>query len=40
MAWLDGHLALNIDEVIDELVDMFFRISGIAPPSPRGDAPD
>lgn len=40
MAWLDGHLPLTIDEVIDELVDMFYRISGIAPPSPRGDEPD
>ena len=40
MAWLDGHLPLTIDEVIDQLVDMFYRISGIAPPSPRGDEPD
>jgi AcrR family transcriptional regulator len=40
MAWLDGHLPLTIDEVIDELVDIFYRISGIAPPSPRGDEPD
>ena len=40
MAWLDGHLPLTIDKVIDELVDMFYRISGIAPPSPRGDEPD
>src|SRR5271156_3538019 len=40
MAWLDGHLPLTIDEVIDELVDMFYRISGIAPPSPRDDEPD
>ena len=39
MAWLDGHLPLTIDEVIDQLVDMFYRISGIAPPSPRGDEP-
>ncbi|HEY2199509.1 MAG TPA: TetR/AcrR family transcriptional regulator, partial [Mycobacterium sp.] len=31
MAWLDGHLPLTIDEVIDELVDIFYRISGIAP---------
>src|SRR5271155_4973033 len=40
MAWLDGHLPLTIDEVIDQLVDIFYRISGIAPPSPRGDEPD
>lgn len=39
MAWLDEHLPLTIDEVIDQLVDMFYRISGIAPPSPRGDEP-
>src|ERR1700691_3805010 len=39
MAWLDGHLPLSIDEVIDQLVDMFYRISDIAPPSPRGDEP-
>ena len=32
MAWLDGHLPLTIDEIIDQLVDMFYRISGIAPP--------
>src|ERR1700733_2862370 len=31
LAWLDGHLPLTIDEVIDQLVDMFYRISGIAP---------
>jgi hypothetical protein len=37
MAWLDGNLPLTIDEVIDQLVDMFYRISGIAPPSPRDD---
>jgi AcrR family transcriptional regulator len=40
MAWLDGHLPLTIDEVIDQLVDMFYRMSGIAPPSPQGDEPD
>jgi len=40
MAWLDGHLPLTIDEVIDQLVDMFYRISGIARPSPQGDEPD
>ena len=40
MAWLDGHLPLTIDEVIDQLVDLFYRISGIAPPSPRDDEPD
>jgi len=34
LAWLDGHLPLTIDEVIDQLVDMFHRISGIAPPAP------
>jgi AcrR family transcriptional regulator len=39
MAWLDGHLPLTIHEVIDQLVDMFYRISGFAPPSPRGDEP-
>jgi AcrR family transcriptional regulator len=39
MAWLDGHLPLSIDEVIDQLVDMFYRISGIAPPSPSDDEP-
>ena len=39
MAWLDGHLPLTIDEVIDQLVDMFYRISGIAPPFPRDDEP-
>ena len=33
MAWLDGHLPLTIDEVINQLVDMFYRISGIAPPA-------
>jgi AcrR family transcriptional regulator len=32
MAWLDGHLPLSMDQVIDQLVDMFHRISGIAPP--------
>src|ERR1700753_2773047 len=31
LAWLDGHFPLTIDEVIDQLVDMFYRISGIAP---------
>jgi hypothetical protein len=31
MAWLDGHLPLTTDEVIDHLVDMFYRISDIAP---------
>ena len=40
IAWLDGHLPLTIDEVIDQLVDMFYRISGIARPSPQGDEPD
>ena len=40
MAWLDGHLPLTIDDVIDQLVDLFYRISGIAPPSPQGDEPD
>src|ERR1700739_3103358 len=32
LSWLDGHFPLTIDEVIDHLVDMFYRISGIAPP--------
>jgi AcrR family transcriptional regulator len=32
VAWLDDQLPLTMDEVIDQLVDMFFRISGIAPP--------
>jgi AcrR family transcriptional regulator len=40
MAWLDGHLPLTIEEVIDELVDMFYRISGIARPSSQEDEPD
>jgi AcrR family transcriptional regulator len=35
LAWLDGHLPLTIDEVVEQLVDMFYRISGIAPPSPH-----
>jgi AcrR family transcriptional regulator len=39
MAWLDGHLPLTIDEVIDQLVDMFYRISGIARPSSQEDEP-
>ena len=33
IAWLDGHLQLTMDEVIDQLVDMFHRISGIATPT-------
>ncbi|MDT5015469.1 MAG: hypothetical protein QOD39_1629 [Mycobacterium sp.] len=36
-AWLDGLLPLTMDQVIDELADMFYRISGIAPPLPRDD---
>jgi AcrR family transcriptional regulator len=32
IAWLDGQLPLTMDEVIDQLVDLFYRISGIAPP--------
>jgi AcrR family transcriptional regulator len=32
VAWLNGQLPLTMDEVIDRLVDMFYRISGIAPP--------
>jgi AcrR family transcriptional regulator len=32
VAWLDGQLPLTMDEVVDQLVDMFYRISGIAPP--------
>jgi AcrR family transcriptional regulator len=31
-AWLDGELPLTMDEVIDQLVDMFYRISGIDVP--------
>jgi hypothetical protein len=31
VAWLDGQLPLTMDQVIDQLVDMFYRISGIAP---------
>jgi AcrR family transcriptional regulator len=38
MAWLDGHLPLSMDQVLYHLVDMFYRISGIAPHSP-GDKP-
>jgi AcrR family transcriptional regulator len=37
VAWLDGHLPLSIDEVIDQLVDMFYRISGIARRPSEGD---
>ena len=40
LAWLDGHLPLTIDEVIDQLVDMFYRISGIAPRLQHDDEPD
>src|SRR6202789_3999416 len=40
IAWLDGHLPLTRDEVVEQLVVMFYRFSGIAPPSPRGDEPD
>jgi AcrR family transcriptional regulator len=40
MAWLDGHFPLSIDQVIDQLVDMFYRISGTAPPPPDDDEPD
>jgi hypothetical protein len=40
MAWLDGHLPLTIDEVIDQLVDMFYRMSGIAPRLPQDGEPD
>src|ERR1700727_1985809 len=40
IAWLDGQLPLTMDEVIDQLVDLFYRISGIAPPSKQGDEPD
>src|SRR5271163_5214848 len=40
MAWLDGHLPLTIDEVIDQLVDLFYRISGIARRPPQDDEPD
>jgi AcrR family transcriptional regulator len=37
LAWLDGHLPLTIDEVIDQLVDIFYRISDIAPRSTRDE---
>jgi hypothetical protein len=30
-------LPLTMDEVIDQLVDMFYRISGIAPPDIASD---
>jgi hypothetical protein len=40
MAWLDGHLPLTMDAVIDQLVDMFYRISDIAPPPPQDNGPD
>jgi AcrR family transcriptional regulator len=33
IAWLDGQLPLTMDEIVDQLVDMFYRISGVAPPS-------
>jgi AcrR family transcriptional regulator len=39
LAWLDGQLRLTMDETVDQLVDMFYRISGIAPPSPRDSGP-
>jgi AcrR family transcriptional regulator len=39
MAWLDGHHPLTIDEVIDHLVDMFYRISEIAPRPTQDDGP-
>jgi hypothetical protein len=32
--------ALPRGEVIDQLVDIFYRISGIAPPPPADNAPD
>jgi AcrR family transcriptional regulator len=38
VAWLDGQLPLTMDEVIDQLVDMFHRISGIAPPAPQNES--
>jgi hypothetical protein len=31
IAWLDGQLPLTMDEVIDQLVEVFYRISGITP---------
>jgi hypothetical protein len=40
IAWLDGQLPLTMDEVIDQLVDVFYRISGIAPPTPPDIASD
>jgi AcrR family transcriptional regulator len=39
LAWLDGRLPLTMDEVIDQLVDMFYRISGFAPPTTQLDIP-
>jgi AcrR family transcriptional regulator len=36
MAWLDGHLPLSMDHIIDQLVDMFYRISDITPPPSEG----
>jgi AcrR family transcriptional regulator len=39
IAWLDGQLRLTMDEIVDQLVDMFYRISGIAPPAPRDSGP-
>jgi AcrR family transcriptional regulator len=32
IAWLDGQLPLTMGEIVDQLVDMFYRISGIAAP--------
>jgi AcrR family transcriptional regulator len=40
MAWLDGHLSLTIDEVVDQLVELFYRISDIAPHRPQDNGPD
>jgi hypothetical protein len=40
MAWLDGHLPLTTDEVIDQLVDKFYRISDIAPPPQQDNGSD
>jgi AcrR family transcriptional regulator len=39
IAWLDGQLPLTMDEVIDQLVEIFYRISGIAPPSTQDNGP-
>jgi hypothetical protein len=37
LAWLGGRLPLSMDQIIDQLVDMFYRISGSAPPARQVD---